>query len=313
MRWGSTKEKHEYKSESKQRQKLPSQADPQPEEPKEDENSIKNWQEEHDSPKYKPTLNLRKVDKNDPNLRNQLEKLKADREERERKTDKECRSTASSVELVDEVIHISGQPVTQEQENYSSGAPLTPLARGWVPPYTGTETPQPSGEEPTSGEEPPKVGEMPPGRDSGQQTVILEPGECAPTSDEHQSDRNYGIDFPSDHEGHDRLQNLLGQQTAAMRKEFPNWWPRDPYDHEQDHTPMPTSPGVAPMTPPSPLYQTQETTLNTRQEAQIIEGIKQLRKDAVPNPTLSPMLSPMGHENANKDPHQSLKISREGS
>jgi hypothetical protein len=176
------------------------------------------------------------------------------------------------------------------------------LARGWVPPYTGTETPQPSGEEPTSGEEPPKVGEMTPGRDSGQQTVILEPGECAPTSDEHQSDRNYGIDFPSDHEGHDCLQNLPGQQTAAMRKEFPNWWPRNPYDHEQDHTPMPTSPGVAPMTPPSPLYQTQETTLDTRQEAQIIEGIKQLRKDAVPNPKLSPMLSPVGHENANEDP-----------
>ena len=56
------------------------------------------------------------------------------------------------------------------------------------------------------------------------------------------------------------------------------------------------------MTPPSPLYQTQETTLNTRQEAQIMEGIKQLRKDAVPNPKLSPMLSTVGHENANEDP-----------
>ena len=111
------------------------------------------------------------------------------------------------MELVDEVINISGEPVTQEQEIDSSGAPpLTPLARGWVPPYTGTETPQPSGEEPTSGEEPLKVGEMTPGRDSGQQTVILEPGECAPTSDEHQSDRNYGIDFPSNHEGRERPQ-----------------------------------------------------------------------------------------------------------
>jgi hypothetical protein len=89
--------------------KLPSQADPQPEEPNEGENPIKNWQVEHDSPKYKPPLNLRKVDRNDPYLRNQLEKLKADREKRERKTDKECRSAASSVEFVDKVIHITGQ------------------------------------------------------------------------------------------------------------------------------------------------------------------------------------------------------------
>jgi hypothetical protein len=78
--------------------------------------------------------------------------------ERERKTNKENKSAASSVEFVDEVIHITGQPVTQENDR--SGSPLTPLARGWVPPYTGTETPQPSGEEPTSGEEPPKVREM---------------------------------------------------------------------------------------------------------------------------------------------------------
>ena len=56
------------------------------------------------------------------------------------------------------------------------------------------------------------------------------------------------------------------------------------------------------MTPPSPLYKTQETTLNTRQEAQIMDGIKQARKDPVPNPKLSPMLSPVGHENANEDP-----------
>ena len=56
------------------------------------------------------------------------------------------------------------------------------------------------------------------------------------------------------------------------------------------------------MTPPSPLYQTPETTLDTQQEAQIVEGIKQLRKVAVPNPELSPMLSPVGHENANEDP-----------
>ena len=68
---------------------MPSQTDPQPEEPKDGENATKNWKEEQDNPKFKPTLNLRKVDRNFPNLGNQLEKLKADREERERKTNKE--------------------------------------------------------------------------------------------------------------------------------------------------------------------------------------------------------------------------------
>ena len=126
-------------------------------------------------------MNLRKVDRNFPNLGNQLEKLKADREERESKTNKENKSAASSVEFLDEVIHITGQPVTQEpgtEENDRSGSPLTPLARGWVPLYTGTETPQASGEEPTSGKEPPKDGEMSPSKDSSsrQQTVTLFPG-----------------------------------------------------------------------------------------------------------------------------------------
>ena len=167
---------------------------------------IKNWQEKQDNPRFKPTLNLRKVDRNDPNLRNQLEKLKADREERVRKTNKEYKSAASSVEFLDEVIHITGQPVTQEpgtEENDRSGSPLTPLARGWVPLYTGTETPQASGEEPTSGEEPPKDGEMSPSKDSSprQQTVTLESGECTPSSDDPQSDQSYVIEFPSDYEG----------------------------------------------------------------------------------------------------------------
>ena len=77
---------------------------------------------------------------------------------------------------MDEVIHITGQPVTQEpgtEENDRSGSPLTPLAQGWVPPYTGTETPQVSGENPTSSEEPQKDGEMSSSKDSSprQQTV----------------------------------------------------------------------------------------------------------------------------------------------
>ena len=196
------------------------------------ENSIKNWLEEQDNPRFKPKLNLRKVDRNFPNLGNQLEKLKADREERERKTNK---SAASSVEFLDEVIHITGQPVIQEpgtKENDRSDSPLTPLARGWVPPYTGTETPQAPGEEPTSDEEPPKDGELPPSDDSSprQQNVTLESGECTPSSDDSQSDQSYVIEFPSDHEGRDCVQHLPGQQTAAMRKEIPSYWPRNPYD-----------------------------------------------------------------------------------
>ena len=171
---------------------------PQPEKPKDGEN----WLEEQDNPRFKPTLNLRKVDRNIPNLGNQLEKLKADREERERKTNKENKSAESSVEFVDEVIHITRQPVTQEpetKENDRSGSPLTPLAQGWVPLYTGTETPQASGEEPTSGEEPPKDGEMSPSKDSSprQQTVTLESRECTLSSDDPQSNQSYVIEFPS--------------------------------------------------------------------------------------------------------------------
>ena len=264
------------------------------------ENSIKNWLEEQDNPRFKPTLNLRKVDCNFPNLGNQLEKLKADREERERKTNK---SAASSVEFLDEVIHITGQPVSQEpgtKENDRSDSPLTPLARGWVPPYTGTETPQASGEEPTFDEESPKDGELPPSDNSSprQQTVTLESGECTPSSDDPQSNQSYVIEFPSNHEGRDRVQHLPGQQTAAMRKEIPSYWPRNPYDYRLDQTPMPTRPGGAPTTPLSPLNQTPETIWDIQQAAQIVEGLKQLRKAAVPNPELSPM----GHENANEDP-----------
>ena len=145
---------------------------------------------------------------------------------------------------------------------------------------------------------------MSPSKDSSprQQTVTLESGECTLSSDDPQSNQSYVIEFPSDYEGHDCVQNLPGQQTARMRKEFPSYWPQNPYDHRLDQTPMPTRPEGAPLTPPSPLYQTPETTRDIQQEAQIVEGIKQLRKAAVPNPELSPMLSPVGHENANEDP-----------
>ena len=68
-----------------------------------------------------------------PILGNQLEKLKADREESERKTNNDNKSAASSIEFMDEVIHITGQPITQvpgTEENDKSDSPLTPLARG---------------------------------------------------------------------------------------------------------------------------------------------------------------------------------------
>jgi hypothetical protein len=67
------------------------------------------------------------------------------------------------VEIVDEIL--SGQPVTRAQESEDledknkTNCPKTPLERGFVPPYTGMETPEASGEDPTSGEEPAKKSE----------------------------------------------------------------------------------------------------------------------------------------------------------
>ena len=93
------------------------------------------------------------------------------------------------------------------------------------------------------------------------------------------------IEFPSDNKGHDYVQNLPRQQTAAMRKEIPGYWPHNPYDYGLDPTtPMLTRPEGAPMTPPSPLDQTPETIRDIQQAAQIVEGLNQLRKAAVPNP-----------------------------
>jgi hypothetical protein len=69
------------------------------------------------------------------------------------------------VEIVDEIFNLSGQPVTREQESEDledtnkTDCPKTPLERGFVPPYTGTETPDASGEDPTPGEEPPRKSE----------------------------------------------------------------------------------------------------------------------------------------------------------
>ena len=59
--------------------------------------------------RLKPKLHLHKIEQNIPGLRNKLEKLKADREEKARKSNKEFNSAASSVELVEEVINIEAQ------------------------------------------------------------------------------------------------------------------------------------------------------------------------------------------------------------
>ena len=89
-----------------------------------------------------------------------------------------------------------------------------------------------------------------------------------------------------------------------MRKGISGYWPRNPYDYDHglDPTLMPTRPEGAPLTPPSTLDQTPETIQDTQQAAQIAEGLYQLRKAADPNPELSPMLSPKGHETANENP-----------
>ena len=69
-------------------------------------------------------------------------------------------SAASSVEIIDEIFNLSGQPVTREQESEDledtnkKDCPKTPLELGFVPPYSGTESPDASGEDPTTGEEP---------------------------------------------------------------------------------------------------------------------------------------------------------------
>ena len=46
--------------------------------------SIRNWLEGQENPRFEPKLHLRKVNRYVPDLENQLEKLKANREESER-------------------------------------------------------------------------------------------------------------------------------------------------------------------------------------------------------------------------------------
>ena len=66
----------------------------------------------------------------------------ADSKANERNTMDDNRSAASSVELVEEVTNIGSEPITQipeSDENAVSDSPLTPLARGFIPPYISTE------------------------------------------------------------------------------------------------------------------------------------------------------------------------------
>ena len=69
-------------------------------------------------------------------------RTEADSEANERNTMDDNRSAASSVELVEEVTNIASEPITQipeSDENAVSDSPLTPLARGFIPPYISTE------------------------------------------------------------------------------------------------------------------------------------------------------------------------------
>ena len=103
-----------------------------------------------------------------PDLRDRLKKLKADREVEERKHSKEVYSTASNVEIIEEVRPIPMEIIeeirqvidAQEQGNNGQDSPTSPLARGLVPPYTGADTPEASEMEPESGVESREDGEL---------------------------------------------------------------------------------------------------------------------------------------------------------
>ena len=80
-------------------------------------------------------LNLQKVDHNNPYSKKKLEKLNPTQS---KSTMDNNRSAASSVELVEEVINIASEPITQipeSDENAISDSPLTPLALEFIPPY----------------------------------------------------------------------------------------------------------------------------------------------------------------------------------
>ena len=92
-------------------------------------------------------------------------------------------SATSSVEIVDEIFNLSGQPVTRAQESEDledttkTDCPKTPLELGFVPPYTGSETPDASGEDPRKSES----GEVP--------EPDVESGVESNTSEEDTADR----------------------------------------------------------------------------------------------------------------------------
>ena len=221
-----------------------------------------------------------------------MEKLKADREAKESKHSEEVYSTA------EEIRHVLD---AQEQGNDGHDFPPTPLAKGFVPPYTGADTPEASEVEPKSGVESLEDGELPPQNNSPstQPPVSTEPRECTQSSDDNNN--NYEIPFASNHED---AQKSPRKQFSETQKVFANWWPREyPYAH---HEPDPTRP----LTPPSPLYQTPETTQDAHQTVQISEGIKQLRDaaKAVPHPELSPTGRESMNEDSQNDEHEDLEM-----
>ena len=76
------------------------------------------------------------------NKRTMPNRTEADSKANERNTMDDNRSAASSVELVEEVTNIASEPITQipeSDENAVSDSPLTPLARGFIPPNISAE------------------------------------------------------------------------------------------------------------------------------------------------------------------------------
>jgi hypothetical protein len=193
-------------------------------------------------------------------------------------------SATSSVEIVDEIL--SGQPVTRAQESEDledknkTNCPKTPLERGFVPPYTGMETPDASGEDPTTGEEHPRKsesGEVP--------EPDVESGVESNTSEEDTADR----EMSPRQEGPKPFQlNLNKILTAAMKKGTPICGLRNDLEQDLGLDPglMPTSPEGVHLTPISPLDQVPENVFGQQlAEEEIARRLKKQREDDVPTAT----------------------------
>jgi hypothetical protein len=180
------------------------------------------------------------------------------------------------VEITDVIFNLTGQPVTGEQESdgledtNKKDCPKTPLELGFVPPYTGTESPDASGEDPTPGEEPPRMsepGEVP--------EPDVESGVESNTSEEDTADREMSPRQEGPKPSQLNLNKIL---TAAMKKGTPICDLRN--DLEQnfglDPSIMPTRPEGVHLTPISPLDQV--SAWGQRQAEETERRLKQLKE-----------------------------------